>query len=109
MSSRWPRQASRVRALPVDRKPADQVAMKLSELGPGDSAVLRQLPMSGTAFLRLREMGLLPGTRVRLVRRAPLGDPLEIEVRGYHLSLRREEAERVDVEPAVPCGPKAEP
>lgn len=74
--------------------------MNLSELPPGGSAVLRGLPAAGAAFVRLREMGLLPGTRVRLVRRAPLGDPLEIEVRGYHLSLRRDEAERVEVEPA---------
>lgn len=74
--------------------------MKLSELSPGTAAVLRELPASGTTFLRLREMGLLPGTRVKLVRRAPLGDPLEIEVRGYHLSLRKEDADRVVVDPS---------
>jgi ferrous iron transport protein A len=74
--------------------------MKLSELLPGASAVLRELPPVGASFVRLREMGLLPGTRVKFVRAAPLGDPLEFEVRGYHLSLRREEADRVVVEPA---------
>ena len=74
--------------------------MKLSELPPGGSAVLSGMPASGASFVRLREMGLLPGTRVRLVRRAPLGDPLEIEVRGYRLSLRRDEADHVLVEPA---------
>lgn len=74
--------------------------IKLSDLPPGGSAVLRELPVSGGSFLRLREMGFLPGTRLKLVRAAPLGDPLEIEVRGYHLSLRREEADRVLVEPA---------
>lgn len=73
--------------------------MKLSELAPGAAAVLRELPATGAAFVRLREMGLLPGTRLKLVRRAPLGDPIEIEVRGYHLSLRRGEAEHVVVEP----------
>lgn len=50
--------------------------------------------------LRLLEMGLTPGTAVRLVGRAPLGDPLEFEVRGYRLSLRRAEAARVAVESA---------
>ena len=46
---------------------------------------------------RLREMGLLPGTRVKFLRWAPLGDPLEIELRGYKLSLRRHEAELIEV------------
>ena len=52
----------------------------------------------GSAFLRLREMGLLPGTTVTLVRAAPMGDPLEIKVRGYHLTLRKSEADHVVVE-----------
>jgi Fe2+ transport system protein FeoA len=57
------------------------------------------MPKSGTAFVRLREMGLLAGTRVSLVRLAPLGDPLEIRLRGYHLTLRKSEAEHVLVDP----------
>ncbi len=75
--------------------------MKLSELATGASAVVRDFPKAGTAFLRLREMGLLNGTRVTLVRTAPLGDPIEIKVRGYHLTLRKSEAEHVVVELAV--------
>jgi ferrous iron transport protein A len=47
---------------------------------------------------RLLEMGLTPGVEVRRVGTAPLGDPLEFELRGYRLSLRRVEAARVDVE-----------
>jgi ferrous iron transport protein A len=50
--------------------------------------------------LRLLEMGLTPGTAIRVVGRAPLGDPLELELRGYRLSLRRAEAARVAVVPA---------
>jgi ferrous iron transport protein A len=73
--------------------------MKLSELAVGTSAVVREFPKTGPAFIRLREMGLLVGTRVTLVRAAPLGDPLEIKVRGYHLTLRKSEAEHVLVEP----------
>jgi ferrous iron transport protein A len=72
--------------------------MKLSELAVGATAVVREFPKSGSAFVRLREMGLLAGTSVTLVRTAPMGDPLEIKVRGYHLTLRKSEAEHVIVE-----------
>ncbi len=72
--------------------------IKLSELAIGAAAIVREFPKTGTAFVRLREMGLLAGTAITLVRAAPLGDPLEIKVRGYHLTLRRSEAEHVLVE-----------
>ena len=72
--------------------------LKLSELAIGASATVRQFPQTGAAFLRLREMGLLNGTKLTLVRTAPLGDPIEIKVRGYHLTLRKSEAEHVLVE-----------
>ena len=72
--------------------------MKLSELAVGASAVVREFPKTGAVFVRLREMGLLAGTRLTLVRTAPLGDPLEIKVRGYHLTLRKSEADHVLVE-----------
>jgi ferrous iron transport protein A len=75
------------------------VPIKLSELPIGANAVVREFPKTGPAFLRLREMGLIAGTTVKLVRCAPLGDPLEIQVRGYHLTLRRSEADHVLVEP----------
>ena len=73
--------------------------MKLSEVAVGSIAIVREFPRAGSAFIRLREMGLLPGTQVTLVRVAPLGDPIEIKVRGYHLTLRKTEAENVIVEP----------
>lgn len=75
--------------------------VKLSLLPVGATATVREFPKQGSAFLRLREMGLLVGTTLKLVRTAPLGDPLEIKVRGYHLTLRKSEAEHVLVEPAV--------
>jgi ferrous iron transport protein A len=75
--------------------------MKLSELAVGASAVVREFPKGGAAFIRLREMGLLAGTRLTLVRVAPMGDPLEIKFRGYHLTLRKSEAEHVLVDPAA--------
>lgn len=75
--------------------------IKLSELAVGAAAVVREFPKTGSAFVRLREMGLLAGTRVTLIRTAPLGDPLEIKVRGYYLTLRKSEAEHVLVEPSA--------
>lgn len=75
--------------------------ISLSQLAVGASAVVREFPKTGAAFIRLREMGLLTGTRVTLVRTAPLGDPIEIKLRGYHLTLRKSEAEHVLVEPAA--------
>ncbi len=74
------------------------VLLKLSELALGASGRVKDLPPSGTTFLRLREMGLLPGTTITFVRAAPLGDPLEFKLRGYHLTLRREEAAQITVE-----------
>ena len=52
--------------------------------------------------LRLLEMGLTPGVYVTVVGAAPLGDPLELELRGYRLSVRRSEAARVEVQPDEP-------
>jgi Fe2+ transport system protein FeoA len=47
---------------------------------------------------RLLEMGLLPGTPVEIIRLAPLGDPIDLKVRGFHLSIRQHEAQRIQVE-----------
>jgi ferrous iron transport protein A len=70
----------------------------LSSLPVGASAVVREFPKQGVAFLRLREMGLLAGTPLTLVRTAPMGDPLEIKFRGYNLTLRKTEADHILVE-----------
>jgi ferrous iron transport protein A len=78
--------------------------ISLSALPVGRTAILRQYPKAGNAFLRLRELGLLPGVAVTLVRTAPLGDPLEIRVRGCSLTLRKSEAEHLLVEPQQPPG-----
>jgi hypothetical protein len=78
-------------------------AANLAQLAAGESAVVKAYPASSVAFTRLREMGLLPGTRVTLIRVAPLGDPLEIQVRGYRLSLRKSEAEHILLEDQTPA------
>ena len=74
-------------------------ATKLSELATGATAKITGISSDAPGLLRLREMGVLPGTSITLVRRAPLGDPIEISVRGSLLSVRREEAEHIDVNP----------
>lgn len=70
----------------------------LDRLKPGQRAVIRTVRGEGPLAQRLLEMGLLAGEAVRMVRVAPAGDPLEIEILGYSLSLRRNEAAAVDVE-----------
>jgi Fe2+ transport system protein FeoA len=73
-------------------------ATKLSALTPGARAKVKDLPRTGGTFVRLREMGVLAGTVITFVRTAPLGDPLEFRLRGYLLSVRRDEAEQIEVE-----------
>jgi Fe2+ transport system protein FeoA len=62
-------------------------------------AVVREVRIPVQHRARLLEMGLLVGTTVEIVRFAPLGDPIELKVRGYHLSLRRHEADQILVLP----------
>ncbi len=71
----------------------------LDSLAPGATAVVAEIGVPPEQRGRLLEMGLLIGTRVQLVRYAPLGDPVEIKLRGYNLSLRKQEAERIIVRP----------
>jgi ferrous iron transport protein A len=70
----------------------------LAGLAPGTRATVRCLVGEPAAVSRLMELGLTPGTPVELVRRAPMGDPLELRVRGAHFSIRRREAERIHVD-----------
>ncbi len=71
----------------------------LSEVAPGRRAMVHRLTGSGSVHQRMLEMGVVPGTPILVERVAPLGDPMEIKVRGYHLSLRREEAAKIKVIP----------
>jgi Fe2+ transport system protein FeoA len=74
--------------------------LTLKDLKPGDRAHVNRCLGNGAVFQRLCEMGFVPGARLRLVRRAPLGDPIEVEIESYHLSLRRAEAALVAVDRA---------
>jgi Fe2+ transport system protein FeoA len=72
----------------------------LTSLKLGEAAKVSQINLRPDQRGRLLEMGLLVGTSIELVRFAPLGDPVEIKVRGYHLTLRRHDAEQILVQPA---------
>lgn len=71
---------------------------KLSELAPGERGTVAKVAGDAEAARRLMEMGLMRGTPVEVMRLAPLGDPLEVRVRGFMLTLRRAEAEHIEVE-----------
>ena len=67
----------------------------LTSLPLGTTATVAEIKVSPESRPRLMEMGLLVGTVVELVRFAPMGDPVEIKVRGYNLTLRKHEAEQI--------------
>lgn len=71
--------------------------MTLDDLKVGESAVITAVGGEGALRLRLLDMGLIPRTRVSLIKVAPMGDPKEIMVRGYVLTLRREDAAKIEV------------
>ena len=78
------------------------ITQPLTSVTIGVTATVAEIKVSPASRPRLMEMGLLVGTSVELVRFAPLGDPVEIKVRGYHLTLRRQEAEQILVKTAEP-------
>ncbi len=71
--------------------------VRLSELKPGQEGVIKEFN-SNEIFLKLMEMGCVPGEKILLEQIAPLGDPISVNVSGYHLSLRLNEAEHILVE-----------
>ena len=78
----------------------NSILKKLSELEPGEKATVHSFS-SNDIFLKLMEMGCVPGESLLVEMRAPLGDPISIMIAGYHLSLRLSEAEHILVEPFV--------
>lgn len=71
--------------------------MRLSEIGVGIPVIIKDIE-ADDLFLKLMEMGFIPGETVVIEQVAPLGDPISIQVAGYHLSLRLNEASKVFVE-----------
>ncbi len=71
---------------------------KLNEVLPGERCKIIKIVSEGNLYKRIIEMGLTAGTIIEVERVAPLGDPVEMKVKGYHLSLRKDEAAKIQVE-----------
>lgn len=69
----------------------------LSKTAPGESGSIKRVTAKGKLGQRLMDLGLYPGLTLKVVRNAPLEDPMQIEISGYFLSLRHEEADHVEI------------
>ncbi len=72
--------------------------MTLDKLPNGKSAVIKKVGGEGVLRCRLLDMGLIPKTTVTVTKVAPLGDPIELIIRGYVLTLRKDDASKIEVE-----------
>ena len=70
----------------------------LTDLNPGENAMVTKVKGGGAIRRRLIDMGIIPGTEIKMERYAPMGDPIEIKLTGCHLSLRKEEAATIEIE-----------
>ena len=77
---------------------------RLADQRPGFRGRIVERTDNGAVPWRLREMGFVPGTAVQVLRRGPLGDPVELELRGYRICLRRRDLAAVRVNSADPDG-----
>ncbi|MGN0629037.1 MAG: ferrous iron transport protein A [Oscillospiraceae bacterium] len=73
--------------------------MTLDKLEIGQSAIITKVGGEGALRLRLLDMGIIPKTEVSIYKVAPLGDPIEIHLRGYSLTIRKDDAEKIEVSP----------
>jgi ferrous iron transport protein A len=76
---------------------SSMVSVSLDDVAVGTTVRVRDVAGGDAVAIRLLEMGVTPGVEIRLVGKAPFGDPLELELRGYRLSIRRQEAARVAI------------
>ncbi len=74
--------------------------MTLNELKIGESGVITEVGGEGALRCRLLDMGLIPKTAVTLMKTAPMGDPIEIHLRGYELTIRLEDVEKIKITPS---------
>jgi DtxR family Mn-dependent transcriptional regulator len=86
-----------VRSKRMDQTADARQTASLAEMKPGEKAAIVKVAGTGSVRRRLLDMGATSGTLVEVERVAPLGDPIEVKIKGYHLSLRSEEAERIEV------------
>ena len=69
--------------------------VRLKSLADGKSGIVEKIELTGATKRRLIEMGITPGTKITVLKRAPLGDPIEILLRGYSLTIRGTDAEQI--------------
>ena len=74
--------------------------MTLADLKPGESGTIVKINVTGALKRRLMDMGVVGGTEIRVEKIAPMGDPIEVRIKSYALSLRRGEAKSIEVEDA---------
>lgn len=72
--------------------------VSLKELKPKESGVIKSIGASGPIRRKLMDMGITPGAQIIMKKVAPLGDPIEVHIRGYDLSIRKAEANQITVE-----------
>jgi len=74
--------------------------MTLADLKPGQSGKILKINVAGALRRRLMDMGVVAGSAVRVEKVAPLGDPIKVHIKSYQLSLRKSEADKIEVEGA---------
>lgn len=84
------RTSAKKKSSPKKTRPLDQLAM-------GASGQVVEVNESGVLSKRIMEMGVVPGAELKVIKSAPLGDPIEVEIQGYHLALRKSEARLISV------------
>jgi len=87
-------------AFPLPEPTPEPEGVPLCDVAPGAAGVIESVDAAAAIAGRLLDLGFVPGTAVRVIRRAPLGDPVVYELRGYRICLRRSEASHILVRPA---------
>ena len=82
--------------------------LKLNELKPGQSAVIEEVGGEGALRQHFLDMGVIPGTEVTVIKLAPMGDPMELRIHGYELTLRLADAEKIGITPVNQQAPGQE-
>ena len=75
-----------------------RTTLSLSELPEGKSGTIRDIDSQSPTSQRLLDLGFVPGTPIKAIKRAPMGDPTTFEIRGYQVGLRRSESSLIDIE-----------
>lgn len=82
----------------VDFAEREEIDLTLRDLKPGQQGKVIGVTATGAMKRRIMDMGVTPGVEIKVIKTAPLGDPVEVHVRGYELSMRKDEAAQIQVE-----------